>query len=164
MRLRAGPEHMPNSAVFMAGLLGVYLIVGLTYLSIGTIPLSTALTLTLIEAAGVSSLVAGLLAIKAFPARIVRTLTAVYGTGILFSLMAMPLAFLNTFENAAQITIGGLLGLLLLGWSLAVFAHVLRRALELGMGGGFAIAVVYWLCIMRVYAWFLQPLLTESAT
>ena len=73
----------------------------------------------------------GLLALMGYRARIFQTLTALIGTGIIISLLALPVLLIVS-RLAKEPGYFGLILLLLNIWSLLITAHILRHALSIG--------------------------------
>ena len=69
--------------------------------------------------------------VMGYAARIFQTLTALLGTGVIISLLAIPV--LLAISYVPQLAgYFGLIMLLLIIWSLVIMAHVLRHALSVG--------------------------------
>jgi len=78
-------------------------------------------------------------------ARYVQTATAIFGSGIVLGLVALPLQ-LALDPNAQGNEISAIVSmayLLLLIWSQLVIAHVLRHALDISFALGIGLALVY---------------------
>jgi hypothetical protein len=76
----------------------------------------------------------------------VQTLTALLGVGIVLGLAMLPLVYsLRGAEAPDEIPVAVTVGyLVLLGWLLTAYGHVLRSALSLKTSaGGVALAVAY---------------------
>ena len=83
-------------------------------------------------------------------ARFSQTLTALAGTGVVLGLLGLPLILLATGaqgagDPAAVVVLGWLL---LLFWSIAVEAHILRHALSTGYGTGLLLAGLHTVLII----------------
>ena len=70
-----------------------------------------------------------LMTVMGYAARIFQTLTALLGTGVIISLLAMPV-LLTISYFAEEPGYFGLILLLLNIWSLVIMAHILRHALS----------------------------------
>lgn len=90
--------------------------------------------------------------IRSLVNRAVKTITAVTGTGILFTLLALPLMIVLHDQPQNQITMASLLVSLLVIWNIGVLGHILRNALSLPAWAGIGIAVVYFYTWIRVLA------------
>jgi hypothetical protein len=76
-------------------------------------------------------------------ARFVQTLTALSGTGALLGLIGLPLVMqaVHLQQSGGQVSASlAIAWLLLLGWSIAVQAHIFRHALSTSYSAGFLVA------------------------
>lgn len=152
-RLRRGPDDMPYAPALLvaAVVAGVVLdvVIGSALRDAGG-----ALSRSLISSAVVLGLCWAVLAMRELRSRFVQTALALAACSLVFSLLQVPLALLagpapaSAAElSAAQILIGWIT-LALFGWQLAVDAHIMRRALDVSFGFGFALVaawvIVYW--------------------
>ena len=87
-------------------------------------------------------LVSSVLLLARQGARIIQTLTAFLGVGILFSLMLAPLLQLSLSSEGAS---GGGLLLALMAWSIAVEGNIFKHALSISMQRGVAIAIALFI-------------------
>ncbi|MFO8025955.1 hypothetical protein [Thiohalophilus sp.] len=142
--LRKGPEDIPHSPPLLLVLLLLgyavdnlrvnLLLAGVTAWQLaGIIILHTLLML---------SITAGLLSLFGYRARIVQTLTALTGTGIILSLLMLPLDFI-THQNPDNLTMATLLIMAMQIWSLVIVGHVLSHALSVHRLTGVIIAIGY---------------------
>ncbi len=136
--LRRGPQDLPASQFLMVSALLCYTASGLA-LFLTQIP---SLGGALAELSVVLALEAGffvaLLALQGKLSRAVQTLTALWGTGTLLTLVGLPLHMwiVAIPEGAPPATLPNLGVLLLLILSLVVAGHILREALELPLPAG----------------------------
>ena len=141
---------MPASWPLLKLCLIVYSLAGVMVLLVG-VPPAMALLQTLVEVLMLTGLVYLVLVLTGLGERFLQTLTALTGSGVVLSLIAFPLVIF--MSQQASSNEAGLFSLLLffglVGWSLAVMAHVLRHALEvsraMGMlysAGYFAVSVI----------------------
>ncbi len=72
------------------------------------------------------------------PARIYQTLTALFGTGLLFSLMLSPILQLSLTSGGKS---GGGLLLALMAWNFAVEGNIFKHALSISMMRGVGLAI-----------------------
>lgn len=93
-----------------------------------------------------------LLFVRGVPARLNQTVSALFGTGALISLVNLPIWFNDTLPMPPPLV---LLALAALFWSLAVDAHIWRNALELPFAGGLVTAVVILLVQLYTFQAFL---------
>ena len=135
--LRAGPQDLPASRLLLRLLILLYVV------SNGVMLESLyGLGQALMQAtAGAASLLLFTLILlwRRYFTRITQTLTALFGIGILFTLMFWPLLAVDALPDDLRT----LLTLGLLAWSLLAMGHVLARALEWPLAGGFVLALCY---------------------
>lgn len=146
--LRQGPQILPAStfllALALAAHLGTGVLLGLFSLS-PALALFSALAGTLIMVA----LVHGLLLLHRLHMRVIQTLTALAACEVLIGLLALPLTALF-YAGGGLAELAALLSLLLLGWNVAVAAHIFRHALNVSMGMGVLFAIGYTLISMSL--------------
>jgi hypothetical protein len=134
--LRRGPQDLPYSQELARGMVLAFAGVKLgsaLWLDIPDPFLRSLLSLALLLA-----LPWMLLAIRGHRPRYLQTLTAFAGTGLLFSLLFLPVVWLaadlppvapDVTPEPAQLAVGWLT-LALLGWKLVINGHILRHALD----------------------------------
>jgi len=138
LRLRSGPEYMPQGWLLAA-------VVSLAYISQGFIAdqlldQTDGAPRSLLAIGVQFGIVALLLNFRNFQARLPQALTALAGTGFIFSLISL-LILARVDPNKSQPDLA-FLYLGLFGWSLAVDAHIYRHALSIRMGSGVLLAVL----------------------
>ncbi len=149
---QARPQDLPASRFLFFGSLIVTVITGLPSLLLATGTPGVALVAVLMDVTlTLLFLRWGLYFLQLEP-RFLQTATALFGTGVIFNLVAIPVQ--QTLAGAAtgggQAVVGGLLFLVLLCWNLAVNGHILRYALSIRLAGGIAVALVYYLLILML--------------
>lgn len=141
--LQRGPQILPASTTLMALVLAAHLgtgvLLGLFSLS-PAMALLSALAGTLIMVA----LVHGLLLLHQRRSRVTQTLTALAGCEVLIGLLALPLTALY-YAGGGMVAPAMLLSLLLMGWNIAVAAHIFRHALNVSVWMGALFAIGYTL-------------------
>lgn len=142
--LRKGPQDLPASQVLLGLCLAAYGLSSLLGLLVSMQP-STAVFQTLADIVLLTGFAYGILALMNYQARFVQTLTALAGTYTLLNLIALPLIFWleRATTGAAAPMLPSLLLLVLMGWSIAVMAHVLQHALSTSRGMGVLYALGY---------------------
>lgn len=143
--LQKGPEDLPASAFLLWLCAIVYLLVGLI-VAVPFYPFQIAILQTGMELALLAGFTALLLQVRGFPGRFMQTFTALLGVGIVLGLIMLPLVYsLRGAEAPDEIPVAITVGyLVLLGWLLTAYGHVLRSALGLKTAaGGVALAVAY---------------------
>jgi len=139
---RAGPQDLPTSIWLRNATLVGYFLVSAA-LSISVAPELSSLLAALLDTLLLALLVVGSLGLVSKRERINQTLTAIYGSGILFNLAIAPLAiiYLSMDKQAGPLLATGITALGL--WNLAVLGNILRHALNLPLLAGMAIAITY---------------------
>ncbi len=139
---RNGPQHLPASIWLRNSTLIGYFLIGVA-LSISIEPSVDSLLATLFDTLFLALLAVAPLQLLGKRERINQTLSAIYGSGILFNLAITPLAIIYLAMDkqagpllATAITTLGL-------WNLAVLGNILRHALNLPLIAGIAIAITY---------------------
>lgn len=100
--------------------------------------------------------------IRGNPERIVQTITAFAGSGIIIVIAAFPLIAWYQPEMEAG-TVLQFLGLLLIIWQTVVVGHILRHALDVPVFAGIGIALVYMYLSFAITLRFIK-LLSVSLT
>lgn len=151
--LRTGPQSVPASKVLMWLVLLLHFAVGflLTMFSQSfVVSVLYALVGTLITVA----VVHGLLLLYRRHERYLQTLTALAACEALLGVMLLPVAINELYyQDSSNAEINVLLGFVLLiviGWSVAVSAHIFRHALSVSMGLGFLYSIVYFIISSKV--------------
>jgi hypothetical protein len=138
LKLRSGPQDLPQSWALAALLLsvsfGMGMYIGQTLGGENAVARSLALNMLQVVAVIV------LLQVRKLPERMPQTLSALAGTGIILGALAFGL--LLQADPEVNQPLLGLTYLLLVGWSLAVDAHIYRHALAINMSAGVLVAVM----------------------
>jgi hypothetical protein len=80
-----------------------------------------------------------------FPGRLRQTFTAVVGTTALLQVLTWPFFVLLIFEQFSALWALAILALVvMLLWSIAIFSHILSRAIDRSFGVGVILAVSYF--------------------
>ena len=161
--LRRGPQDMPSNWALMAGL-------GLAYCSLAFMQVSLvadagpAITQAILATVILVAYVNAVLRMRNFSARFVQTLTAFFVVGcVLTVLMLGPTSALAPFLNALaenpeaqsapQPPAFALLAYMLIGlWSLVVFGHIYRHALEVSFWMGIGAALLFEFTLFMTFA------------
>ena len=149
---QARPQDLPASRFLFIGSLLITAITGLPSLILATGTLGLAVVAVLMDVAlTLLFLRWGLYFLQLEP-RFLQSATALFGTGVIFNLVAVPVqqTLAGAETGGGQAVVGGLLFLVLLGWNLAVNGHILRHTLSIRLAGGIAIALVYYLLILML--------------
>lgn len=143
--LRRRPQDLPASGELLAVVLVGYALASMG-LTMVFHPAAPALAAGAAECALVAALNYALLYLRSVPQRWLQTTTAMAGTGLLFTLFAIPVFMLMDLAfPGAVVARPALYGavFLLLAWNVAVMAHILRHALSLSFPAALVIAVAY---------------------
>ncbi len=114
-------------------------------LALATQSTQVAILSGLLDALLLAAISYALLLIWRLPQRWLQTTTALSGTGIIFSVAAMPLSYLlaNTGNNNPLALLLFLSVIFLLVWNIAVMAHIMRHALSSSFAMGVLVAMFY---------------------
>lgn len=141
--LKSGPQVLPASGLLLALAAAACFVSTLAVLSLliadGGALLRAAGAELLLDAFGIGLVLAAARRTARYP----QTLSAVYGSGVVLNLALLPIVALHAYDPARFGQASALLQLLVLGWGLAVLAHILRHALELVLGLALGLAAFY---------------------
>ena len=138
LRLRSGPQYMPEGWLLATTLSFAYIAQG--FIADRVLGETGGAPRSLLAIGVQFSIVAVLLNIRNFQMRLPQTLTALAGTGFIFGLLS--LLILVQLDSGKPPPEFALLYLGLFCWSLAVDAHIYRHALSIKMGIGVLLAVL----------------------
>lgn len=144
LRLRTRPQDLPASEPLLAG--SVVALAGASMLAIRRLyPPDLAAARIGIDLALQVAFVLAALRLSGRPERFRQTFTALCGTGALLVLLSWPLLDIVVERSPGESLFAlGLLALFAVyGWSVVVVGHILRHALDLGLGRGIALALAY---------------------
>lgn len=140
--LRRGPQDVPYSPALLGALLVAGVAVDLVFFS-WQAPLANALAFVSASLGAMLTVISLLLGGLGYARRIVQTLTAMGGAGLVFSALALPALVLVLLIPALRGPLA-LLMLVLNLWSLVVTAHILRHALSVHLVPAALLAVGYF--------------------
>lgn len=129
--LQKAPQDIPYSRGLFLLLLAANFLVGTLYsgLSSPDVTFGSILLVASIHMLFFVGSLSVLMTVMGYSARIFQTLTALLGTGVIITLLAMPVVL--AINYAPQLTgYFGLILLLLITWDLVIMAHILRHALS----------------------------------
>ena len=147
--LRMKPQDLPSSGTLLAVVLVAHTLVGIAVAAVN-LGFGQAVAAGVIDTVLMCGLTTGLLMLRTLRERTVQTLTALAGAGAVIGFMAYPVSlWLHDAHEANEPSPAlGVLLLAVLGWSLAVSAHVLRHALSAPYYIGLLISVAfYWISV-----------------
>lgn len=152
--LRQGPQDLPPGPSVLLATLTLYVLSAALSLSLGDGSRSP--TLVLVLATGLPMVLVWIvLRLKSRVARWEQTLSALYGTSALLSLLSLPLNLQTGAEPTPAVV---LMSLMIFLWSFAVDAHVWRHALETSFAAGLAVAMVMFLVSFGIISSVAGPL------
>lgn len=138
LRLRSGPQDLPGGWLIAACLALAY--IGQGFMADRVMDGADASPRTLLAISVQFGIVALLLKLRGYLARIPQTFSALSGTGLIFGLLS--LLILTRVDPGKPQPDLALLYLVLFAWSLAVDAHIYRHALSVRFGMGALMAVL----------------------
>jgi hypothetical protein len=141
--LRLAPQDMPCSS-FLLGL-SLLMYAGLSFTAaLLSLPVFPALILALFDAGLIAGLLWILLWIRDLLNRMPQTLIALYGSGTVMQLIALPVVLWQNSAVAAPAQgVAAILLWLWLLWHLVVIGHVLRHAVQTILPLGTLLALLY---------------------
>ena len=150
MMLSAGPQDLPYSPAVLLMTLVAYVITGLVILAPGTDGFSTTLLLMAMDVIVLTGFCYFLLYTRSRLPRLLQTITAMAGVGVLFQLLAYPLILMLDNNAASQqgSAVGSLLYFVLISWQLAAVAHIFKQALDMAIGLTLMLSVAYLLLVI----------------
>jgi hypothetical protein len=148
--LRAKPQDLPASSFLFWLTLAATLATAVPLLIISFENPAPALAAATMDVALILIFLRGGLYFLKLESRFLQTASAIFGSGAILNLVAVPIHLMVGVESGSDVLLllGNLLNLLLLIWSLVVLGHILRHSLDIHLGGGIAIAVVYFVLIL----------------
>jgi len=138
LRLRAGPQDLPDSRPLTLVVIGVY--VAQAVVTSGAVDENGSATRSLMAIALQFLAVAIFLAWRRRPERLQQTLLAFAATGIVISIVAFTLLLQS--DPGVNQPLLALVWFVIFGWSLAVDANIFRHALDIAMPIAMLIAVL----------------------
>jgi len=150
-RLKKRPQDIPASRNLLTICLIAYGFLSIL-LALLSQPVEKAILVGIIEVLFIMLFSLAVLQLGRKSSRWVQTVTALAGTGVIVSILAIPLYLFIGPSGDAAINSDGLqaLGLLLLAilacWNISIMGHILRYALEINMFSSIVLAISYiWL-------------------
>ncbi len=145
--LRKGPQVLPASRELLWALLVTGGLIDIMLFVIRGLSLDRATLLSLLDILIMVAVVHILLVVHRYQGRVTQTLSAMAGCGVLLGLLALPLLVMFNLGGEMQ-AFAAVFWLLLLGWNVAVIAHIFRNALDVTLGMGLLFAISYILISM----------------
>ena len=151
------PQDLPASQELCLVTIFSYLLSSF-FLTLITQPAGTALISGIIDTTLLAILTAATLGLKGLSARWLQVSSALFGTGFLFSIAAIPLSYLLAAlpQESPLIFLVFLFVISLLLWNIGVMAHILKHALSSSMPLGVMLALTY-VCVITMTVTSLFP-------
>jgi hypothetical protein len=142
--LRAEPQSVPAVPALLWLGLSLHFGVGLIH-ALFSMPFSLAAFYALVSTLTMVAVVHGLLLLFRKHARYMQTLTALAGCEALLGLMLLPISMFYYQSGGGEELRGllAILSLMVIGWNVALAAHIFRHALSVSSGLGFLYSVAY---------------------
>jgi hypothetical protein len=158
MWFRRGPEDMPGDLRWTVATVAVYAAVGYPLSAISLTPFA-AVAQVLVDLLLLVAFVQIVLRWRGLMNRLPQTLTALAGTGVLFTLFALPaMASLDAIgKRGGDASIPALIVIVLLLWNLAGLVHVMRRTLEVTPGRAMWLSLAYFVASFVVMSVIFPP-------
>jgi len=149
--LRSEPQSIPASSSLLWLALLLHFGVGFV-LSLFSLSFSFSLLYALVSTLTTVAVMHGMLLLFKKQVRTTQSLTALAVCESMLGLMLLPLSVLYIVASGSDElrALLAILSLLVLGWNVALMAHILRSALEISKGLGFVYSVVYLIIAMNV--------------
>ena len=143
--LRQGPQDLPASGILLAIALIAHTVMSIVWSKV-TLNAVSALLSGLLDTGLLVVLTGALLYAQRRSARVIQTLTALAGTGTIITFLALPVSgwLRGADQSAGEGGFAVFLLLILMGWSLAVVAHIFRHALSIPYFFGLVLAAVFY--------------------
>lgn len=151
--LRRGPQDVPAAHVLFWPLVIVGLIVDLL-IAVNFVDFQSALPMIITSTVVLFGVVIVLLYISGYGNRILQTLTALVGTGLIFSLIRLPLMLIIKLVPGNTGTFG-FIEIFILVWGLVVIAHILRHALSIQLFLAAALTFGYFMLSYQLVNYFI---------
>lgn len=121
-------------------------------LNIIDLSLTKAILVTVLDVAMMVGFTCTGLWIRSFLNRAVKTLTAIAGTGVIFTLAVIPLVLALPEQPEQQGGIFSLLILVVVMWNIGVLGHILSNALSFPLWAGVGVSIMYFYISYKVVA------------
>ncbi len=153
------PQDIPVSSSLLAMTIVTYAIVTMFLLLVRE-TVAQAIMMTLLEVSILFGFIYILLRLVKKPERSLQTLSALYGTGTILSLIVLPLYFIISMYDQQPVNpnvIFSLLQFLLISltiWNITVMSYIMRHSFEAGVFTSVMLAISY-MCIVLSMSAFL---------
>lgn len=151
MLLKAKPQDIAYRPTGLMSIVLFYVFSGIIVLG-STTESDVAIFSIVLDAAVLAIFSSACIYLLQYKARLVQTLAALFGTGIIFHLLAWPVIVqlnVSDLSDSSKSTLS-LVFLMLLSWQILVYAHIYRSALSINMTKAVLLAIAYWLMSMTL--------------
>lgn len=134
--LKKAPQDVPHSHVLLVIVVAVGFMVDNLNLGFAApkIGFPTVIWVVLLHISIFLGSLAVLLTLMGYAPRIVQTLTSLVGSGVIISLIAMPVLIISSMTEKIEVAMGFSIVLFMLNiWSLVVTTHIFRHALSINI-------------------------------
>ena len=150
---RKGPQDVPVSAALLKVCVLAYALSSFVVLRLNT-PTSIAIPQALLDLALLTGLLYLVLSLRQCLQRFGQTLSALTGVGVLIALLVLPLmVWVIRQDPEGDTVLPSILLLGLMGWSIAIMAHILRQALNIPLWVGTLYTIAYTLISWIMTGW-----------
>lgn len=153
--LRYAPQMIPASRHLLVVCLLLHAMTGIALGSF-SLPVSHALFSAISGTLLMTAMVHAVLIVNRYQARFVQTLTALAGCEVILGLLAIPVTTIYYASDTGK-SAAALLSLAILGWNVAIAAHIFRHALSTTRGMGFIYAITYTLITIIISGFLMAP-------
>ncbi len=146
-----GPEDLPSSSFFLLSVLLANLIAAIAVVLVET-TLAKGLPQVLLSLLWLVGYCYAVLFMSGRAVRFQQTLTALLGTDMLISIIALP--FLMWMKRTVDVPIAYYVVIGLMCWSLIIVGHILRHALSTTHAFGLGLALLYIIGFYALMGYF----------
>jgi hypothetical protein len=145
--IQKGPRDVPDSSVLLKFVFCLYFLAGSVLLS-SSLTLSEALMQSFIETLLLGVFVYLLVNFFAVKNRFNQSITAVYGSGALMTIVSVPFIFwtASLVDNNSPTGVVGLIVFLIVCWSFIVMANIIRETIQ----KSFSVSLLLTFCYLYV--------------
>ena len=153
---RLGPQDLPASTALLGIIVAISAVISLL-LNWINLSFQQAVLAMLVNITVVIILTQLILRLYNKPMRILQTLSAQFGSGVIISVIATPMIVMMAYavKHDVNLTATAILWLVLLIWEIAVTTHILRHALSTSFIQGFLIAILYPLIYFQLISYLI---------
>ncbi|AGS39034.1 hypothetical protein CYCME_0693 [Cycloclasticus zancles 78-ME] len=142
--IKKGPQDVPDSTILLKAVFFIYFLSGSLLLS-SSMAFGEAVVQSFIETILLGLFVYILLSFFALKNRFNQSVTAIYGSGALITVISAPFVFLmgGMTGNEGSTGVLGLVVFLIVCWSFAVLANIIRQTIQKSLGVSLLLTFCY---------------------